>query len=398
MRGAIVFDKLDLNVPTDKATGDILDTQKIDEAAKSIKWCLDNGAHVVLALSHQGRKKEESLIKHANVLRKYFNDVIFTKRHGEEVVNAAATASAGAVVVLENTRSDDEEKDYGDVRRTKLYETVKLIEEQTKRKIVFVKDDFAVCHRKDLSIYGLPLQLKKEGYAIVSGPIIKQESQNARTAREKMIDGNVICIWGGKKFEDYMHLFQPFLEKYPNSIVLTSGPLSILMQKAMDRNVGENADVFEITDELVAQATPIVKKYKGRVLTPVDYYVINKEGRFAVSSKAVDCLVVDIGPQTVELYRNIIKENPNSVIIGNGPLGQYEVEENRRGTYEVYSEVFHPENKNFIIGGGGDFNAMMNILRLKPHVSSTGGKAFLECIVNGYMPGLEPCEIIETIN
>ena len=127
MKDAIVFDKLDLNVPTDRATGDILDTQKIDEAAKSIKWCLDNGAHAVLVLSHQGRKKEETLIKHANVLRKYFEHAIFTKRHGEEVADAVVNAPAGSVIVLENTRSDDEEKDYQDVRQTKLYRTVKML-------------------------------------------------------------------------------------------------------------------------------------------------------------------------------------------------------------------------------------------------------------------------------
>lgn len=389
----IVLDKLDLNVPTDKSTGTIIDAQKIEEASKSISWCFENGGHVVLVLSHQGRKKEESLKNHAEVFGKYFKHVIVTARHGDDVVDAVANAAAGSVILLENMRSDDEEKDYKDVTQTKLYQTIKSIEKKTGRRIVYVKDDFAVCHRTDLSIYGLPLQLKKEGYTIVAGPIIKHESQNAQTARERIKDGNVICIWGGKKFEDYMQLFQPFLERYPNSIVLTSGPLSILLQKAMGREVGENAEFFEITDNLVAQATPIVKRFKGRVLTPVDYYVTNKEGRFAVSSKAVDSIIVDIGPETVELYRNIIKENPNSVIVGNGPLGQYEVEENRRGTMKVYTEIFNNENNNFIIGGGGDFNAVMHILKLKPHISSTGGKAFLECLVNGHLPGLEPCEI-----
>lgn len=397
-KGAIVLDKLDLNVPTDKATGDIIDAQKIDEAAKSVSWCFDNGAHAVLVLSHQGRKKEESLKNHADVLRKYFRHVIFTKRHGDEVISAVANAPTGTVIVLDNMRSDDEEKDSTDVRQTRLYQTVKAIEQKTKRRIVYIKDDFAVCHRKDLSIYGLPLQLKKEGYSIIAGPIIKQESENAKLARAKIKEGNVICVWGGKKFEDYMHLFQPFLERFPHSIVLTSGPLSILIQKAMGREVGENAEFFEITDELIEQAIPIVKKFKGRVLTPVDYYVINKEGRFPVSSRAIDCLIVDIGPQTVELYKNIIKENPNSIIVGNGPLGQYEVEENRYGTAQVYGEIFSRENNNFIIGGGGDFNATMSILKLKPHISSTGGKAFLECLVNGHLPGLEPCEIEVRLN
>lgn len=393
MKDAIVLNKLDLNVPTDKSTGDIIDTQKIDEAAKSIKWCFDNGAHIVLALSHQGRKKDETLKKHADVFSKYFNNVVFTSRSGQNVVDAVKSSAAGTLIILENMRGDDEEKDYKDATQTKLYQTIKAIEQAAERRIVYVKDDFAVCHRKDLSIYGLPLQLKKEGYSVIAGPIMKNEFENSRLARERIRDCNVVCIWGGKKFEDYMHLFQPFLERFPHAIVLTSGPLSILMQKAMGRDVGENAEFFEITDELVAQATPIVKKYKGRVLTPVDYYVTNKEGKFVVSSRAVDCIIVDIGPETVSLYRNIIKENPGSVIVGNGPLGHYEVEDHRRGTKHVYEEVFNRENNNFIIGGGGDFNATMHMLGLKPHISSTGGKAFLECLVNGQLPGLEPCQL-----
>ncbi len=392
-KGSIVLDKLDLNVPTDKATGEIIDTQKIDEAARSISWCLENGAHVVLVLSHQGRKKEETLRKHTEVLKKHFKSVIFTKRHGSEVADAVANASEGSVVVLENTRSADEEKEHADVRDTELYKTVKAIEQKTGRRVIYVKDDFAVCHRKDLSIYGLPMHLRKEGYTIVSGPIVQQEFKNARDARERIKNGNVICVWGGKKFEDYMHLFQPFLEKYPHSIVITSGPLSVLMQKAMGRDVGENDKFFGITDELVAQAEPIVRKFKGRVLTPVDYYAMGNPGKYVVPSKSINGIIIDLGPQTVELYKNIIKENPNSVIVGNGPLGEYEKEENRKGTVEVYSEIFRSEHNNFIIGGGGDFNAMMHILGLKPHIASTGGKAFLECIVNGNMPGLEPCGI-----
>ena len=397
-KGKIVLDKLDLNVPTDKSTGDITDTQKIEEAVKSIAWCLDNGAHAVLVLSHQGRKKEESLRKHADVLKRYFSNVLFTKRDGNEVVEAVAGAPSGSVIVLENMRSDDEEKDYDDVQLTKLYQTVKSIEDHTKKQVVFVKDDFAVCHRKDLSIYGLPMQLRNEGYAIMAGPIMRNEIENTKTVGGKIKNDNVICIWGGKKFEDYMHLFQKFLETYPNSIVLTSGPLSILMQKAMGRDVGGNADFFGITEDLIVRATPIVKKFKGRVLTPVDYYATNADGKHVTESRAINGIIVDIGPKTIELYTNIIKENPESVIIGNGPLGQYEVEENRKGTKEVYSEVFRKENNNFVIGGGGDFNAVMNILQLKPHVSSTGGKAFIECIVNGNMPGLEPCGIVEVLS
>jgi len=393
MKDAIVFSKVDINSPLDKE-GEILDTQKIDEACKSISWCLRNGAYTVVVLSHQGRKKEESLKPHCKILEKYFSGKItLTKRDGKEAVDAICNAKKGSIVIMENTRSDDEEANYDDVKETKIYKTLKEVEKKSGRKIVYVKDDFSVCHRKDLTIYGLPLQLKKEGYSVVAGPVIKQEYENITMGRHKLKDGNIICVWGGKKYEDYMKLFKSFIESYPNSIVLTAGPLSILLQKAMGRDVGKNAEAFKITPDLVEKAIPIIKKYKGRVLTPVDYYVENSNGREVVDSrKSINGggIIVDIGPKTVVLYKNIIKENPESIIIGNGPLGQYEKEENRKGTKAVYKEIFNPENRNFVMGGGGDFNAVMNILGFEPQVRSTGGKAFIECIVNGFMPGLEP--------
>ncbi|MBI2578315.1 MAG: phosphoglycerate kinase [Candidatus Aenigmarchaeota archaeon] len=392
LSGSIVFDKVDINVPTDNL-GNITDTQKIDDAAKSISWCFLNGAHAVVVLSHQGRKKDESTRKHCDALRKYFQKVVFTKRHGEEAVKAIADSERGTIIVLENLRSDDEEKDYSVVTETNIYRTLKAVEEKTERKVIFVKDDFATSHRKDLCTYGLPMQLKKEGYHVIAGPLLREETENSRVTMEKLRDGNVVCIWGGKKFEDYLNIFRPFLEKYPNSIVLTSGPLSLLIHKAMGREIGENEKFFEIIPELLIEAVPLVRKFKGRILTPVDYYVSNHHGRTIVSSKAIEGVIYDIGPKTVELYTNIIRENPNSVILGNGPLGEYEKEENRKGTIEVYAEVFRNENKNFIIGGGGDFNAMMKLLKLRPDVMSNGGKAFLECVVKGSLPGLEPCQI-----
>jgi len=390
MKGAIVFDKVDLNSPMGK--GKILDTQKIDEAAKSISWCLGNGASKVLVLSHQGREKDETLKPHSDVLKTHFPDkVIFTKRDGEDVTKTVANAGEGSIIVLENMRSDDEERNYDNVEETKLYATLKAIEKKTGKKIIYVKDDFAVSHRKDLSIYGLPMQLKKEGYSIVAGPVMRNEYDNIAIARRKIKESSVICVWGGRKFDDYMNLFQPFIENYPNSIVVTSGPLSILLQKAMGRDVGKNVEAFGITEDLIKRAVPIIGKYKGRVLTPVDYYVETPDGKkVADSKKSLDGIIVDIGPRTVELYKNIIVENPNSIIVGNGPLGQYEKEENRLGTEAVYREIFNPENKNFVMGGGGDFNAVMNILGFQPHIRSTGGKAFIECIVKGFMPGLEP--------
>src|SRR3989344_5623133 len=167
MKDAIAFTKVDINSPLDKEGG-ILDTQKIDEACKSISWCLKNDAYVVVVLSHQGRRKEESLKPHCKILEKYFpGKITLTKRDGKEAVDVISSAKKGSIIIMENTRSDDEEANYNDVKETKIYKTLKEVEKKTGKKIVYVKDDFSVCHRKDLTIYGLTLQLKKEGYSVI---------------------------------------------------------------------------------------------------------------------------------------------------------------------------------------------------------------------------------------
>ena len=390
---SIVFLRVDMNSPVDKNTGQLLDEHRIMDGVSAIKWCFENGAHVVIAISHQGRKKEDTLKNHIPVIERYFPNKVKFVGNISNLPQAIKDAKHGDILLLENVRSLDEEKDYTDVSNTILYKTFKEVEKITNKKLVYAKDDLAVCHRKDLSVYGMPMQLKSEGYEVVAGQLIKNELVRARIAKEKMGKSNVICLWGGGKFEDYLHLFEPFLISYKNSTILTAGPLALLMIRATGKNIGPNESTFGITPEFIEKATEMLKKYGDRVITPKDFYVENSNGKELASVDNLTGLVVDIGPETVELYRSILSKNPGSIIIGNGPLGEYEKLPNAKGTIQVYTEVFNPLNKHFVIGGGGDFNTMMDILGFKPEMRSSGGKAFLELLVFGTLPGLEPLEL-----
>ncbi len=387
MKKEIFFAKLDMNSPMNK--GRIVDKQKIEDGVITISWCFKQGAYTVIAASHQGRKKEDSLQAHVKVLEEYFPKRVKFCKNLESLPSMVRTAKEFDIILLENIRSSDEEKKYGDVKKTKLYATLKKVEKTGS--LVYVKDDMPVCHRKDLSVYGIPMQLKKEGYKILAGPLIEKEMKNIKVAVEKLKKGKIICIWGGAKFDDYIHLFGPFFDKYHDTVVLTSGPLSVLFLKAYGMDIGENKKKFKITPELVAAAKGIVEKYDhGHLIVPKDYYIENHEGNKVSGTGNLDGIVVDIGPKTIEFYKDILKKHPNFVIIGNGPLGQYENIQNAKGTIQVYREVFNPANNNFVIGGGGDFNAVMKIMGYKPNISSSGGKAFLELLIKGTLPGFEP--------
>ena len=391
MENSIFFAKLDMNSPMSE--GRIVDKQKIEDGVVTISWCFKQGAHVVIAASHQGRKKEDTLENHIKVLENFFPKRVKFCKELKDLPQMVKDAKEFEIILLENIRNRDEEKEYKDVKKTELYTILKEVEKASGRGLVYVKDDMPVCHRKDLSVYGLPMQLKKEGYQILGGPLIEREMENIKTAIEKLERSNILCVWGGAKFDDYVHLFGPFFEKYRNAVVLTSGPLSVLFLKAYDKDIGENEAKFKIDSKLVKAAKGIIEKYDhGHLIIPRDYYVENGKENEVSGTDDLKGIVVDIGPKTIEFYKDMLKKHPNSLIISNGPLGQYEKIQNAKGTIQIYREVFNPENNNFVIGGGGDFNAVMRIMGYKPNISSSGGKAFLELLIHGTLPGFEPLE------
>ncbi len=384
---AVVFAKVDMNSPIDKATGRFLDEEKIEESAQTIKWCFDKGAHVVVAISHQGRSKEETLKSHVAILSKTLQKVVFCPNI-TELSEAVSKAEQGTTILLENIRNNDEEKEYSDITQTKLYQAVKEIAKG--RKIVYVKDDLATCHRKDLSVYGLPKKLVEEGCEVIAGPHISDELKKVQEAKEKMKERRIVCLWGGAKLDDYLDVFSPFKKSYDNSIIIVTGPLSLLFWKARGVDIGENEKAFGIDDKLVEAAKQILHDCGlERIILPGDYYVEGPNGKTVTNIGNLNGFVVDIGPETVQYYKEILKRNPDSIIICNGSLGQYEREENIKGTREVYSEVFNGSNRNFVVGGGGDFNAAMKILKHEPHIKSSGGKAFLQLLAFNTLPGLE---------
>src|ERR1700681_2382434 len=129
LQGKRVLIRVDFNVPQDKATGAITNTQRIVAALSTIRYALDHGAAVVL-MSHLGRpdgerKEKYSLKPIAAKLQEllgrplmFLNDCI-----GPEVEAACAALKPGGVILLENLRFHVEEE--GKVKDEKTGETIK---------------------------------------------------------------------------------------------------------------------------------------------------------------------------------------------------------------------------------------------------------------------------------
>jgi phosphoglycerate kinase len=95
---------------------------------------------------------------------------------------------------------------------------------------------------------------------------------------------------------------------------------------------------------------------------------------------------MDIGPKTVKLFSDIIK-NGRSIML-NGPLGVFELEKFGVGTYEVIKAM--AESEAITIIGGGDSAAVAHQSGLADQIThiSTGGGASLAFIGGLELPGI----------
>src|SRR3990170_406870 len=118
LAGKRVLMRVDFNVPLD-ADGKVANDRRIQSALPSIRYCLEHGAPVIL-MSHLGRptgdpvkdrllRMDEAARRLGQLLKRPVKKVDAVT--GPAVEEAARQLRAGDVLVLENLRFDDREKD-----------------------------------------------------------------------------------------------------------------------------------------------------------------------------------------------------------------------------------------------------------------------------------------------
>ncbi|HEY4492759.1 MAG TPA: phosphoglycerate kinase, partial [Acidobacteriota bacterium] len=143
----------------------------------------------------------------------------------------------------------------------------------------------------------------------------------------------------------------------------------------------------------------MIGKLKGLELTssklhlPVDVVVARKASEDAVAKVSAvgnvedNEIILDIGPDTIELFSHIVEKA--RTIIWNGPLGFSEIPQFSHGTFEFAKVV--AKSKAFTIVGGGESVAALDALGLSKKIGfiSTGGGAMLDLLAGEPMPGIE---------
>lgn len=377
--------RVDFNVPLD-SDFNITDDKRMRAALPTINKVLNDGGSVIL-MSHLGRPKggpeNKYSLKHIlgdlsrmlDMEVKFADDCI-----GEDALKQAKNLLPGQVLLLENLRfyKEEEKGDKG------------FAEKLAKLGDVYVNDAFGTAHRAHASTAIVAEFFPEEKYF---GYLMAEELKNA----EKVNHGAekpFTAIMGGAKVSDKILLIESLLDKVDNLII--GGGMAYTFAKAQGGEIGTSL----LEEDRMALCLELLEKAKSKgvnLLLPVDTVIADKFDNEA-SKKNVDSgqipadwMGLDIGPKTVKLFSEVIKDS--KTLLWNGPMGVFEMENFEQGTRAIADAVVAAtkENDAFSLIGGGDSAAAIAKFNLENEVSyvSTGGGALLEYMEGKELPGVK---------
>lgn len=388
VKGKKVLVRVDFNVPI--KDGVIGDDNRIVAALPTIKYIIDNGGKAIL-LSHLGRiksdadKKELSLAPVAKRLGELLEkDVEFVpSNEGKEVEDAIAKMNDGDVLVMENTRFQDIDNDFG---KRESKNDPKLGEYWASLGDLYVNDAFGTAHRSHASNVGIATAMKAEGKKVAAGFLMEKEIKFLGNAIANPVHP-FATILGGAKVSDKISVITNLIPKSDH--ILIGGGMAYTFLAAQGHKIGKSlfeADKVELAKELLEKAN-------GKIVLPVDNVAAtefsNDASREVVGDDIPDNeMGLDIGPKTVELFRKTLQGA--KTVVWNGPMGCFEMPNFAEGTLEVGRAMADLPDATTIIGGG-DSTAAAKQLGIAPKIThiSTGGGASLEYLEGKELPGIE---------
>ena len=362
----------DLNVPI--ANGKITSDVRIRAALPTIKKALETNAAVML-MSHLGRPMEGepdpacSLQPVATHLAQLLGIEVPLQKNWIDGVDV----QPGQVVLLENVRFLAGEK---------------ACDEDLSRRMaslcdVFVMDAFGTAHRAQASTVGVA----RFAAVACAGPLLVAELDALKKALDKPARP-MVAIVGGSKVSSKLTVLDSLADIVDQLIV--GGGIANTFIAAAGHDVGKSlyeADMVDMARELAAN-----KEDRADIPVPVDVVTAKEFSAEAaaeiksVGDVAPDDLILDIGPETVAQFAEILKIA--GTIIWNGPVGVFEFDQFSGGTKALAEAI--AESPAFSIAGGGDTLAAIDKYGVAEKISyiSTGGGAFLEFIEGKKLPAV----------
>lgn len=353
LKGKRVLLRCDFNVPSDKQ-GFIEDDFRIKQTIPTIEYLLEQGAEAVLMshLSDEGASLKPIKERLEQILNR---PIIFAEDYKKPL-------GPGNLFLLENLRINKGEEE----------NNKEFAKELSKLGDIYINDSFGVCHREHASIVAITEYLPSG-----AGLLLQKEIESLSRALSDP-KRPLVFVVGGAKLSSKIKVINNFLKK--GDKVLVGGKIAntiLIMKKKLNRSTSE-----EINQK--------IKLNSKKLILPVDVIAsddeVNAHSVF-IEKAGGEEMLLDIGPQTIENFKSIIKTA--KTIVWAGPLGYFENPLFERGTKAIASEI--ADSRAFkIVGGGDTLNALAKYnLREKFDHISTGGGAMLAFLAGEKLPGIE---------
>ncbi|WP_299272260.1 phosphoglycerate kinase [uncultured Psychroserpens sp.] len=374
--------RVDFNVPLNE-NFEVTDATRIMSAKPTIIKVLEDGGSCIL-MSHLGRPKgvqDQFSLKHIvskvedvlGVSIKFVENCI-----GLEAEEAAANLKPGEILLLENLRFHEEEKQ-GDIA---------FAEALSKLGDIYVNDAFGTAHRAHASTT-IIAQFFPETKCF--GHLLAQEIESIDKVM-KTGEKPVLAVLGGAKVSSKITIIENILDKVDHLII--GGGMTFTFIKAQGGTIGDSIcedDKMDLAMDILKQA----KEKNVQIHLPVDVVAANAFSNDA-ETQITDVNAIpkgwqglDSGPKSNALFHNIVMQC--KTILWNGPLGVFEMESFANGTIAL-GEAIAEATKNgaFSLVGGGDSVAAVKQFGFENKVSyvSTGGGAMLESLEGKTLPGI----------
>ena len=374
-----VLIRCDFNVPI--KDGKIVDDTRIKESLKTINYCIEKQAKIIL-FSHLGRIKTKEDLKDKTLLpvskrlsKLLGKKVIFiNETRGKKLEDAVNKLTPGDVLLVENTRYEDLDGKKESKNDKELGEYWASLGD------VFINDAFGTIHRAHASNVGIASNLE-------SGVGFLVEKELNVLSSLKKAEKPFIVVLGGSKVNDKIGVIEKLIKKA--DYILIGGGMAFTFLQSEGFNIGSSIVDYDSLDF----CSNILEKYPKKILLPVDFNVTTEYSNTSknmikdIASFEDDDMGLDIGPKTVEIYEKYLKKA--KTVLWNGPLGVYEFSKYKKSTENIMKYLI--DNKVKTILGGGDIVAAASLFKLKDKVyhASTGGGATLEYLEGKKLPGIE---------
>ncbi|MCP4672033.1 MAG: phosphoglycerate kinase [Desulfobacula sp.] len=379
VRSKKIFVRVDYNVPFDEDLN-ITDDNRILATLDLIQYLLKHDAKIILA-SHLGRPngKRDPKLSLAPVCKRlsqliekevwFAHDCI-----GEKVSQMVNQLNNGQILLLENLRFHNEEKSNDEKFSMQL---AGLCD-------VYVNNAFAVSHRDQASVTGIP----KFAPESAAGFLLEKEIQSYYDSVENP-QKPLVAVIGGAKVSSKLAALENML-KFVDKLIIGGA-----MANTFLKSQGCDTRGSIIEEDLLQKASEIIKKSKENhveLLLPIDLTCADKFDKNAkVKEVALDkipenWMALDIGNITAQIFALAIKDA--KTIVWNGPMGVFEMEKFMSGTKIVANAI--ADSSAFSIVGGGDTVLAAKLCNVTHKISyiSTGGGAFLHLMEGKQLPGV----------